>query len=102
MEGHKLDNIKSNDNVCFETDEIVSVHQNENPCSMSTNYKSVVMFGKASIVTDEDQRLNILKKIVDKYSDDKSVSSRITRDSIAFTTIIEIKPDIITGKKSIK
>lgn len=100
--GHKIDNIKSNENVCFEVDEMMSIIKDENPCEMSTNYRSVVIFGKASVVENEDEKLEALRMIVEKHSEDKSVALRLQKKNLASTLLVKIVPDIITGKKLIK
>ena len=100
QEGHKIVNIKQNENVCFEVDGMSSIVQNENPCSMSTNYESVVIFGKAFIINEEEIKLDILKKIVDKYSSDKTISAKLQINHILTTCVIKIEIETITGKKS--
>ncbi|KPU43605.1 pyridoxamine 5'-phosphate oxidase [Oxobacter pfennigii] len=102
LSGHKLENIKENENVCFEVDELISIVEDENPCEISTKYKSVVAFGKASIVEDDEVRLEALKKLVDKYVSENNVSSKLTIDKMTKTRVVKIKPEIITGKASIK
>lgn len=101
MEGHKLDNIRDNENVCFEVDELQWIVRNDNPCSMSANYRSVVMFGTGSLVSDEEEKLQMMRKIVDKYSDDKKVSLKLQKEHLSSTCVVKIKPVTITGKKSI-
>lgn len=52
LEGHKLDNINFNNNVCFSVygrDEIL-------PDKFSTRYESVVAFGKARVVDGQEKR----------------------------------------------
>lgn len=63
LEGHKLDNISDNNRVSFTVigySEIV-------PAAFTAKYESVVVFGKANLV-DEPEKVNMLKKLVQRYS----------------------------------
>jgi len=102
LEGRKLENIRKNKNVCFEVDELVSIIQHEIPCHMSANYKSVIIFGEASIIDNDDVKVDILKKIVEKYSKDKSIGQKLKKDDVSSIIVVRIKPVTITGKKSVK
>jgi len=63
-EGHKLDNIKLNNNVSF----CVVGKTKPIPEGFSTLYESVVVFGKAFIITDEDEKRKALRLLIKKYS----------------------------------
>lgn len=56
--GLKMDGIKSNRNVCFEVDETISD---------TTMYKSVILFGTAEIIDDEEKMIPYLQRLIDKY-----------------------------------
>jgi len=100
--GRKIDNIKLNNNVCFEVDDYISTYQQEDPRKLSTNYKSVIIFGKAEIIDDEDVKLDIMKRTVDKYSNMEGTSNRLLKEHTAPILIVKITPEHITGKISIK
>ncbi len=94
--GHKIDNIKTNDKVSFcvvGKSEII-------PEKLSTNYESVVIFGRASIIED-DEKITALRALVGKYSPEyvKSGEKCIT-DSLKKTAVITICIDHMTGKHS--
>ena len=65
-EGHKLDLIRSNPNVCVELDcDIELISGGEVPCNYGSTYSSVIARGKAELVTDEAEKihgLNLLMK----------------------------------------
>jgi uncharacterized protein len=65
-EGHKIDAIRNNDKVSFcviDQDDVIQQ-------TFTTNYRSVVVFGRATIVTDALQRQIALESLVRKYSPD--------------------------------
>jgi uncharacterized protein len=65
-EGHKIDAIRNNDKVSFcviDQDDVIQQ-------TFTTNYRSVVVFGRATIFTDALQRQIALESLVRKYSPD--------------------------------
>ncbi|MBS7616644.1 pyridoxamine 5'-phosphate oxidase family protein [Candidatus Bathyarchaeota archaeon] len=56
--GLKMEALKQNVNVCFEVDEALS------DASM---FKSVVVFGKAEIISDKEKMIPYLQKLINKY-----------------------------------
>ena len=96
-DGHKLENIKKNNKVCF----CVVTDTQVLPSKFSTKYKSCIAFGTASEVT-EDLKEIILTKFIEKYSRDfldegkKYIES--TKDNIS---IIKIDIQHKTGKANI-
>jgi uncharacterized protein len=65
-EGHKIDAIRNNDKVSFcviDQDDVIQQ-------TFTTNYRSVVVFGRATIVTDALHRQMALESLVKKYSPD--------------------------------
>jgi len=62
--GHKLDAIARNDKVSFcviQKDEVI-------PADFTTHYRSVIVFGRARILTDEAEKRRALRLLVEKYS----------------------------------
>ena len=99
-DGTKMKNIAENPRVCFEVDsgEIVT---GEKPCDFTWKYRSVIVSGKAHIVTDAGKRLTVLKRLSDKYSPGKG--KLLTAEDLAKNpqlVIVEIAVDEMTGKKS--
>ncbi|MDO4544577.1 MAG: pyridoxamine 5'-phosphate oxidase family protein [Bacillota bacterium] len=66
MEGHKLDAIKKEPKVSF----CVVGADNIDAGKFTTNYKSVICFGKAHIAESDEEKQKILEEIVSKYSKD--------------------------------
>ncbi|MBP2628078.1 MAG: Pyridoxamine 5-phosphate oxidase-related protein [Firmicutes bacterium] len=64
IDGHKLQNIAENSKGCFTV--VVSTHLI--PEKFSTEYESVIAFGKVSIVEDDKEKIMALREFVKKYS----------------------------------
>lgn len=97
--GDKVDNVRRDPRVCFEVDEMKGhiIEGVESPCSAETEYESVVVLGKASLLEDPAIKEKILKAIVAKYV--PSLSDRPMKPAmIAATGIVEITPERVTGK----
>jgi len=63
-EGHKIDNISFNSKVCFS-----AVGYNKIlPEKFDTEYDSVILFGKASRITEETEKKRALMLLIEKYS----------------------------------
>jgi nitroimidazol reductase NimA-like FMN-containing flavoprotein (pyridoxamine 5'-phosphate oxidase superfamily) len=63
-EGEKLDNIITNNRVCFTVVDAVEVL----PAAFSTKYKSAVVFGEAAVVENPEEKRSALTGFIKKYS----------------------------------
>jgi nitroimidazol reductase NimA-like FMN-containing flavoprotein (pyridoxamine 5'-phosphate oxidase superfamily) len=92
--GQKLDNIAFNEKVGF----CVVGKTEVLPGDFSTEYESVIIFGKASVVEDEEKR-NVFISLIEKYSKNfmKEGLAYIDR-AISNTTVIKITIDRVTAK----
>ncbi len=98
-EGHKIDSIKKNDKVTFcviEKDEVVQK-------TFTTHFRSVSIFGRARILTDDYDRKCALESLIEKYSPDyikegqEEIESEWDR-----VCLIEVKIEHMTGKAAIE
>ena len=93
-EGHKIESIRSFDRVCFTVVGSSQVMEN----GFSTKYESVIIFGRAEILQDE-QVIPALKKLAKKYSPDHTnEAERIIQDSFKVVAVIRIKIEHVQGK----
>lgn len=92
--GHKIDNILNSDKVSF----CVVGETRTLPDKFTTNYESVIVFGKAIEVLD-DEKNSALLEIVKKYSPDyiKEGKEYIEKASQA-TKVLKISIEHISGK----
>jgi len=94
-EGHKLDAIKADPRVSFTVvgaDEIA-------PEKFTTMYKSVIAFGRASIIDTDEEKMAALNLIREKYS------GNFPKEGAAYiekfwdkTTVVVIEIEHMTGK----
>jgi nitroimidazol reductase NimA-like FMN-containing flavoprotein (pyridoxamine 5'-phosphate oxidase superfamily) len=95
LEGHKLDNISDNNRVSFTVigySEIV-------PAAFTAKYESVVVFGKANLV-DEPEKVNMLKKLVQRYSPEFQEKGMKVIDAFKDKcTVIRIDIEHISGMR---
>ncbi len=107
VKGEKLDNIKRNDKVGFEADRelefLPSYFEDPKNASLAdTLYVSIVIKGRASLVTDKAEKAVALNGLMQKYQPegmyDPIQSSMRVLDGVA---VIKITPEILHGKYKI-
>ena len=89
--GKKIDNIKFNSNVCFEVDEMIGLlcEGVENPCDVNTEFNSVIVEGKAFLVSEFDEKYQALSQIVAKFTP-HFVGKELPEKMIKRTAVIRI------------
>ena len=97
-EGHKLDAIKSDPRAsfCVTAQDIVS------PEEYTTHYKSVIVFGKISIMEDDVQKLRAIRKLSAKYAPNDSEHHRddVIGKEWKSLCMLEMVPEHITGRQA--
>jgi nitroimidazol reductase NimA-like FMN-containing flavoprotein (pyridoxamine 5'-phosphate oxidase superfamily) len=96
MSGKKIQMIEQNPKVCFEVDECHAIIVNEAPCAWGMRYRSVIGFGKASFITDDNEKKHGLNCILGHYG---GSWHEFSNDEIRSVCVIRIDIDLITGKK---
>ncbi len=97
--GHKLDGIARNDKVTFcviDKDEVIQR-------TFTTHFRSVIVFGRARILTEESDRQAALECLVEKYSPEfvREGQEEIKRNWNR-VCVVEVKIEHMTGKESIE
>lgn len=98
-EGHKIDGIERNDKVTFcviEKDEVIQK-------TFTTHFRSVIVFGRAKILTEDGEKRHALECLVEKYSPDyiEEGKHEIESDWNRFCAA-EIQIEHMTGKAAIE
>jgi nitroimidazol reductase NimA-like FMN-containing flavoprotein (pyridoxamine 5'-phosphate oxidase superfamily) len=96
-EGKKIEILRKNGNVCFEFDIDQEVVQDDKPCKWTMNYRSVIGFGKGSVVEDLEEKRKGLDAIMQHYA---GRSFEYVELAIENTVIIKVDVESMTGKKS--
>ncbi len=97
-EGHKIDALKNYDKVSFcviEKDDVV-------PSELTTYFRSVIVFGKAKILKNENDILSAAKILGLKYIDDIEFIEKEIEKFKSSLSCIEIEIEHITGKEAIE
>ncbi|MDF2879755.1 MAG: pyridoxamine 5-phosphate oxidase-related, FMN-binding [Clostridiaceae bacterium] len=95
-EGHKLENIINNPKICFTVVGSTKVL----PSKFSSNFESVVVFGKAQIALDDEKEIvliNLIKKYSPEFYEQGVEYIKRAKDK---TTVISIEIEGISGKKN--
>ncbi len=94
--GHKLDAIKEETKVSFCVVDCDDILQEK----FTTLYKSVVAFGKAEILTNENEMRSCVTALAEKYCPDflDKVPSEVERE-FGILCMIKINIDHMTGKQ---
>ena len=98
--GHKLDALASCDIACFTvvgSDDVL-------PEEFTTAFRSAMVFGRASIVSDEDEKRRSLEALGRKYMapGDEAGLEREIAGGYARLHMVRIDPVRITGKQAIE
>lgn len=98
--GEKLSNLARDDRVCFEADELTAIltENLESPCSADAAYESVVLRGRARLVTGAEEKREILTAIIRKYVP-AAEALPMGEGAVAGTAVVEIAPVSVTGKR---
>ncbi|RVU55007.1 pyridoxamine 5'-phosphate oxidase family protein [Anaerosphaera multitolerans] len=97
--GHKIDAIEKNDRVSFcviDKDRIVAEE-------FTTYFRSVIVFGKAHILENAEEKRRALKLLAEKYSPEFMESSEVEiKREFNLVTVVEISIEHISGKEAIE
>jgi hypothetical protein len=96
--GKKIGNLRKDPRCCFTVmDPKGFEYTGETACNTTTVYESVIIRGKAVIVTDEDEKFRILRAMVDRIVPDKRTAPMETA-KVPPTEIVIIDAESVTGK----
>jgi len=99
--GKKIDIMKTNPNVCFETDEKSGIIFGKSSCSFSLIYRSVIAFGEATFIDDPEEKAKALNLLIKKYAGETKAGF-VTPEKTASTQVIGIRITSKTGKQKKK
>ncbi|MFA7023888.1 pyridoxamine 5'-phosphate oxidase family protein [Methanocorpusculum parvum] len=98
--GEKIGNILRNQRAGFTVyrmNGLLYSDDAKSPCSVNTDYQSVVVKGTAILVEEIQRKRDVLQAIVEKYTPDLA-ALLIPENAVMQTSVIEITPQICTGK----
>jgi nitroimidazol reductase NimA-like FMN-containing flavoprotein (pyridoxamine 5'-phosphate oxidase superfamily) len=95
--GKKVDVLKNNQHVCisFSTDHELRYVNEEVACSWSMRYRSVLVYGKAEFVEDQDEKIKSMNMVMSHYTGRKfEYSAPAVREVMVF----RVKVDMMDGR----
>ncbi len=93
QESHKLDAIKRNNKICFTVIAKHDIVLDE----LSTNYESVIVFGKARILTDSAEKAEAMGKMMSVLGRGTKYETEYACGDISYV-MVEITPEHISVK----
>lgn len=102
LEGEKLDDIRHDERVCFEVDLPVAYVKGipENPCRAEYLYRSVIIRGRARLVTEPAEKVLALDALMHKYEPGVSFAPYL-EEKLAITGIVRIDVEEMVGKEEL-
>ena len=95
--GKKIEILKKNPNVCFEFEIFTQIIKSAKACKWGMKYRSVIGFGKASFIDDNDLKRQAFDIIMSQYADESFIYEEALLKS---TVIIKVEIHSMTGKQS--
>jgi uncharacterized protein len=100
-EGEKIEHIKRDSRVCFETDMPIALIKSQgSPCRTEYLYRSVIMKGRAYIVDDNAERLFGLQLLMKKYQPEGGYGN-FPEEKLRITAVVKIDIEEMTGKEDL-
>lgn len=92
--GHRLDALKKNDKVSYCTYD----NGYRKPNDWALNVKSVIVFGKITIVNDPERIIDVTTKLSHKFTNDEEYIQKEIKENIHRTLLLELTPEHVCGK----
>ena len=101
-EGEKIDDILRDSRVCFEVDLPIAYvkGRQDDPCKASYLYQSVIIYGKAALVSAEPERRKALSELMRKYQPGRGYGE-FPEAKLAITAVVRIDIETMTGKEDL-
>jgi len=93
-EGHKIDSIKA----CGKASYCVYDEGFRKEGDWALNIKSVITFGRISLVEDEEKAREICTALVRKFTDDEEYLEKELKNALPRVQCLEFTPERMTGK----
>lgn len=96
--GNKIEFIKKNNRICFEMELDHEIIKGKVACDWTTKYRSIIGYGRISIVNEKTTKIEGLDIIMSKYG---GPATNIYSDkSLENMVLLIIEIDTLTGKQS--
>ena len=93
-EGHKLDAVSKCDKVSY----CVYDQGYRKEGQWALNIRSVIVFGRMRVVTDEEKKREICVELCRKFTDDEEYLKKELANAFSRVCCLELEPEHMTGK----
>ncbi len=100
FQGRKLGNLRNNPRVCLEISEAGKIYATPHARDFTMRFWSVLVFGRASEVEDENLKLTVMNLLLEKYASGYRYEP-LSLDDMEGVNVVEITMDEISGKQSV-
>jgi nitroimidazol reductase NimA-like FMN-containing flavoprotein (pyridoxamine 5'-phosphate oxidase superfamily) len=98
-EGRMLSCLRSRPAVCVEVERLIEVTSGPGACGdWTSHYESVIGFGTATVVADDELRLRGMQAIMAKYSGRRDW--QFSAETLAKIVVLRVSLDSLTGKRA--
>jgi hypothetical protein len=103
ISGRLRDNLEHNPRVCMEASEVGKFLPANTALEFSTQYRSVLVFGRVEILTETEERRRVLYALIQKYFPGMTPGKEfrpITDQELARTTVYALVIESWSGKEN--
>jgi len=98
-EGRKLRCLRDNPSVCIEVERLIQITSGPTACgAWTSHYESVIGFGTARVLSDDEHKLHAMQTIMGKYSGKQDW--QFSPETMAKIVIIHVTLESLTGKRA--
>jgi uncharacterized protein len=94
--GTKIEIIKRNPNICFEISEVEGFIESDLACDFEAKHRTVIGFGKAILVQNDDEKIKALNLVVAHFS---KKQFDFPKENLNRTIVVRIDIASMKGKK---
>ncbi|HDQ41327.1 MAG TPA: pyridoxamine 5'-phosphate oxidase family protein [Desulfonatronum sp.] len=99
-EGRKIEVLRCNSRVCFALHAPAELKSAKTPCAYGMIFESVIGFGQAEIVVDQDEKFKALRGIFRQANVNPEHIADFSAEHLAQTAVLRITVRSMTGKRS--
>lgn len=96
-EGRKINAIRNNPNIGFETDWEGGVKESKNVCGTSYQYESIIGTGRAEMIENPEEKQKGLTKLMERYTGRRYTFSDAMVENVV---VIKIIAQTLTAKRN--
>jgi hypothetical protein len=104
LDGRTMENVRSNPNICFGVARMGALLPADKALNFSNEYASVIVFGKAHILEDDEEKRRALQGLLDKYFPERRPGRDyrpITQNELDQTAVYSLEIEAWSGKQKV-